>query len=142
VTTEASIAINGRVKDIIRQWGLRDLDDFSLKFATRAASLIAAGRDQASAIQGAFRETGEAFRAENRGRLEGFEAEVAERIRGLAPLTPTSLIAVLRAFREFAERQLVSGFKKNPNEEYCRSILQSYLERDGRTTREWSQAEV
>jgi len=43
---------------------------------------------------------------------------------------------ILLEFKKYAERVLVHGFKTNSNEEFCRSNLQTYLEKTGRTTRE------
>jgi len=130
-----AIAVNSRVRDIIFERRMGDPRGFSTAFSLQAARLLEQGAPLDEAIKRALRETGGAFRRLNRGRVESFRAELAERLRPVLP-SPKTLLDVLLDFKRFAERQLVHGFKKNPNEEYCRSNLQTYLEQAGRTIRE------
>ena len=135
MTDSFAIAINSRVRDVIEQSQMNAVGDFSKLFSVRFTELIESDVPVRDAIERALRETGSTFRNLNPGRIRHFEAQLADLVRPIIHARST-LRETLHDFRRYAERQLVSGFKKNKNEEYCRSVLQTYLERDGRTTRE------
>lgn len=135
MTDSFAIAINSRVRDVIEQSEMKAVGDFSKLFSVRLAELIESDVPVQDAIERAMLETGSAFRSLNRGHIRHFNAQLADLVRPVVPAQNT-LRQSLADFKRYAERQLVGGFKRNTNEEYCRSNLQTHLERDGRTTRE------
>ncbi len=135
MTDSFAIAINSRVRDVIEHSHMTAVRDFSKLFSVRLTELIESEVPVQDAIERALRETGSTFRRLNRGRIRHFKAQLSDLVRPIIPAQNT-LRETLHDFKRYAERQLVSGFKKNNNEEYCRSNLQTYLEREGRTTRE------
>jgi len=133
---ELAIAINSRVRDVIRKHALEDEENFSKLFSRSVAERLQNGEPAAASVEDAFRQTGQTFSMLNRSRVALFKQEVVDRIQPLARQSG-SLLDVLREFKHHAERELVHGFKgKNRTEEYCRSNLQSWLARIGPTRRE------
>ena len=131
-----AIAINSQVRDVIRRHGFEDQEDFSKAFSRNVADRLRNGQAASIAVEDAFRETGRSFSVANRRRLSLFKKEVTNRIASLGSQSPT-VLTLLREFKHYAERSLVNGFRgRNRNEEYCRSNLQSYLDRTGITRRE------
>lgn len=107
-----------------------------MRFSDVTARRLLVGVDLHEALGHALQQTGQPFRHLNADRIDPFLAELAAR---LSPLlhTDRTLLGILRKFKGYAERNLVHGFKgKNRNEEYCRSNLQTDLQRLGETRRE------
>ena len=131
-----AIAINSHVRDVILQHRLEDEGDFSKAFSRSVAERLGNGQMTSLAVEDAFRQTGKGFSVLNRRRVSLFKREVVNRIGPLAT-QPPPMLDLLREFKHYAERTLVNGFRRsNRNEEFCRSNLQTYLERFGITRRE------
>lgn len=133
---QLAIAINSRVRDVIREHALQDEDNFSKLFSRGVAERLKNGEAVEAAVDKAFRQAGKTFSMLNRSRAALFKQEVVDRIRPFSA-ERGPLLNVLREFKHHAERELVHGFKgKNRTEEYCRSNLQSWLGRTDTTRRE------
>lgn len=133
---EIAIAINSRLRDIIEETQMDAPTGFSMAFSNVAARCLIGGVHLQEAIDRALQEEGGTFRHLNKGRIEFFSAELVDRLSPVVQADRT-LFDVLREFKRYAERELAHGFKgKNRNEEYCRSNLQTHLQRLGETRRE------
>ena len=127
-----AISINSRTRDLIVEMGLWAPKGFGPQFSRALVGKLRSGAVLDDAIDQALSEE---FKLANADRLEVFLPQLIEQLA--AVLTDeNSLLRVIERFKDYAERQLVHGFKNMSNEEFCRSNLQTYLEQAGRSTRE------
>ena len=127
-----AIAINSRTRDLIMELRLWEPKGFGPQFSRTLLEELRSGVALADAIDHSLTEE---FKVANVDGLDAFLPHLSDRLAAVLA-DENTLLDVLKRFKEYAERQLVHGFKKMNNEEFCRSNLQTYLEQAGRSTRE------
>ncbi len=134
MSDEVAIAINSRARDVVAALDLAVDPDFTKAFAQMLSNRLARGEPIESAIERAFQTTKAGLLSRGAQDAHRFKREVLLRMSTVVAVR--RVFDILADFKKYAERQLAHGFQKNPNEEFCRSNLQSYLEQAGRTVRE------
>jgi hypothetical protein len=129
------IRINHVIRDLLQLRGWYDPDKFSVRLAREVQGYLRRGLPVRAAVRAALRNLSTSFFRANRGAKRTFARELESGLRSVG-VTETSTLETLLAFKAYAERQLVEHLKKNESEDEARVLLQTYLEKQGRTYRE------
>lgn len=127
--------MNGAFRDIAKDARWLDPDRYGLRLSAEISRSLEAGLEVSAAVDRAIEVLDTDFFRTNRGAKAQLPTALVESLKKRR-LNGGGLIDVLRRFKQFAERQLVSDLVKTKREDVCRSHLQTYLESLGRTSRE------
>ena len=130
-----TIKINAAVRDVVEQETWFDPDSFGLRLSEAVAQKLSSGLAVPNAVAAAARETPTRFFQVNRGARQRLPEALAD-IMAQKGIASGGLVDLLRRFKRFAERQLVTDLAKTRHEDSCRSHLQTYLDSHGRSFRE------
>lgn len=127
--------INLEIRELLRQHNWYDPDKFGLRLADGIERGLQRGLPVTGAVRLALHGTRSSFFRANRGSKARFTTALESRLDAVG-ISGTTTLETLLAFKDYAERQLVSDLRRDPTEAPARAFLQTYLEQQGRTYRE------